>query len=51
VLEKLVDPPGHGIDLVAEQYLILVTCRDENEQIELLARFKAEGLECQALRT
>jgi hypothetical protein len=32
-----------------EQYLILVTCRDEKQQVELLARFCGEGLECRAL--
>ncbi len=32
-----------------EQYLILITCRDEKEQIELLLRFKQEGLACKSL--
>jgi hypothetical protein len=32
-----------------EQYLVLITCRDEKQQTELLARFQAEGLECRAL--
>src|SRR5262249_1262705 len=32
-----------------EQYLILVTCRDEKQQIELLLRFKETGLTCKAL--
>jgi hypothetical protein len=32
-----------------EQYLILVTCRDEGHQVELLGRFFAEGLPCRAL--
>jgi hypothetical protein len=31
------------------QYLILVTCRDERQQIELLGRFGGEGLDCKAL--
>jgi hypothetical protein len=31
------------------QYLVLVTCRDEQQQVELLQRFHAEGLECRAL--
>jgi len=31
------------------QYLILVTCRDEKQQMELLAQFGGEGLECKAL--
>lgn len=33
----------------AEQFLVLVECRDEEEQVELLARFEAEGLKCKAL--
>jgi hypothetical protein len=28
---------------------VLVTCRDERQQVELLERFQAEGLECKAL--
>jgi hypothetical protein len=35
--------------MVPEQYLILVTCRDEMEQVELLGRFRCEGLACKAL--
>jgi hypothetical protein len=31
------------------QYLILVTCRDEKQQVELLSRLGEEGLECKAL--
>ena len=31
-----------------EQYLILVTCADEAEQLTLLERFQQEGLKCQA---
>ena len=31
------------------QYLILVTCRDEKQQVELLGRLGSEGLECKAL--
>jgi hypothetical protein len=32
-----------------DQYLILVTCRDEKHQIEWLTRLTAEGLQCRAL--
>src|SRR5438552_789386 len=32
-----------------EQFLILVTCRDEKHQVELLEWFSGEGLECKAL--
>jgi hypothetical protein len=31
------------------QFLILVTCRDEKQQVELLERLGGEGLECKAL--
>ena len=40
------DPPRAS---APEQYLILVTCRDEKEQIELLLNFKEKGLNCKAL--
>ena len=43
------DSPGHGIHSIPEQYLILLTCRDEHQQVELLLRFTAEGLDCRAL--
>jgi hypothetical protein len=32
-----------------EQCLVLVTCRGERQQVELLRRFTEEGLECRAL--
>jgi hypothetical protein len=38
-----------GLQTVRERYLILVTCRDEKEQVELLLRFKQEDLQCKAL--
>jgi hypothetical protein len=38
-----------GVKVVPEQYLVLVTCRDERHQVELLGRFQGEGLECRAL--
>jgi hypothetical protein len=41
-------PPGR-VESVKEQFLILVTCRDEKHQVDLLGRFSAEGLVCQAL--
>jgi len=34
---------------VPEQYLVLLTCRDEQHQVELLLRFQGEGLPCKAL--
>jgi hypothetical protein len=32
-----------------EQYLVLVECANEREQVELLRRFKSQGLKCKAL--
>jgi hypothetical protein len=32
-----------------EQYLILISCRDERQQLELLERLGGEGLECRAM--
>jgi hypothetical protein len=34
---------------LTEQFLVLVTCRDEKEQLELLGRLQEEGRECKAL--
>src|SRR5260370_41455462 len=42
------EPPREFSD-IPEQYLILVTCRDEQHQVELLGRLQSEGLECRAL--
>jgi hypothetical protein len=36
-------------EVVPEQYLVLVTCRDESQQTELLARLTGEGWDCKAL--
>lgn len=36
-------------DQTREQFLILVQCRDEAEQVELLTRFQSEGIPCRAL--
>jgi hypothetical protein len=35
--------------VVPEQYLVVITCRDEKQQVELLQRFQGEGLACKAL--
>jgi hypothetical protein len=34
---------------LSEQFLVLITCRDEKQQVQLLGRFQGEGLECKAL--
>ncbi len=41
--------PAREVDLGPAQFLVLVTCRDEKHQVELLERFRHEGLECKAL--
>ena len=41
--------PRRPITAIPEQFLVLVTCRDERSQTELLARFQSEGLDCKAL--
>jgi hypothetical protein len=41
--------PGRAVDLGPAQFLVLVTCRDERQQVELLERFRRDGLECKAL--
>jgi hypothetical protein len=43
------EKPAGRIDAVREQYLVLVTCRDEEHQVELLQRFQDEGLPCKGL--
>jgi len=48
-LEESAERDRRAYDTVPEQFLILVTCRDERQQVELLERFGAEGLDCRAL--
>jgi hypothetical protein len=45
----LAEPPRPEIMDVPEQWPVLVTCRDEKQQVELLERFRREGVECKAL--
>ena len=42
------EPSGREFGMGPQQFLVLTICRDEQHQRELLARFRAEGLECQA---
>ena len=48
--QKLLEPelPRESKPML-EQFLILVTCRDERRQLELLGRFKDDGVDCKAL--
>jgi hypothetical protein len=42
---------GHRRDLGAawvQEFYVLIKCRDERHQRELLERFQSEGLDCQA---
>jgi hypothetical protein len=49
ILAEKPDKPGwHETELPA-QFYVLITCRDEPHQVELLGRFLDEGLECKAL--
>jgi hypothetical protein len=48
-LEKASEWKRRAYDEVPEQFLILVTCRDERHQVELLERFRVEGMQCRAL--
>ncbi len=34
---------------LSEQFLVLITCQDEKQQVDLLGRFQDPGLECKAL--
>ena len=43
------EEPSRRIASIPEQFLLLVTCRDERQQVELLERFKRDGLDCKAL--
>jgi hypothetical protein len=39
---------GPEVEAMAEQGFVLVTCRDEKQQVGLLRRPSGEGLECRA---
>jgi hypothetical protein len=47
--EVLEPKPPRSLGDVPEQFLVLITCRDERQQVELLQRFAGEGLQCKAL--
>ena len=46
--QALPEPAGPP-PAIAEQFLILVTCRDVAQQVELLERFEADGIACKPL--
>jgi hypothetical protein len=45
----LEEKPRRGFTDCPEQWLVLITCRDEQHQVELLQRFQTEGLPAKAL--
>jgi hypothetical protein len=49
VLADEADKQALGEAVLPEQYYLLVTCRDERHQVELLTRFQAEGLTSKAV--
>ena len=42
-------PLKFGPETIDAQFLVLITCRDEKHQVELLKRFGKEGLGCKAI--
>jgi hypothetical protein len=48
-LAALHDSTSPAARAAPEQFLVMITCRDEQHQVELLQRFGGEGLECRAL--
>jgi hypothetical protein len=48
-MHKWVERESKAVDPGPEQWLVLVTCRDESHQVELLERFQEEGLVARAL--
>ena len=51
-IEKLigsVDEEVAAVDSLTEKWMVLITCRDEAEQVEMLERFAREGLTCKAM--
>jgi hypothetical protein len=48
-LAAVPEPKTPEMDPLPAQYLILITCRDEKHQTDLLQRLAGEGLECKAL--
>src|SRR5438045_2438422 len=41
--------PLAGLDEFPERWFVLVTCRDERHQVEVLGRLQGEGLTCKAV--
>jgi hypothetical protein len=48
-LEETPEKDKIGGQALGEQWYVLVTCRDEKHQVELVTRFQADGLTCKAV--
>jgi hypothetical protein len=48
-VKKLAARESRAVEMGPQQWLVVVRCRDEKQQVELLGRFQGEGLECKAL--
>src|SRR6516162_9538562 len=46
---KPYEPKKDAEPVCPEQWLVIITCRDEAHQVEMLRRFQSEGLPCRAL--
>lgn len=42
-------PEAAGVDIIPEQWMVLITCTGETEQAQLLERLSGEGFQCRAL--
>ncbi len=43
------EEPAHVAEPMPERWMILVTCRDEAEQAEMLEKLEKDGVECRAM--
>jgi hypothetical protein len=48
-LASVQEEAKEGTEAVPAQWLVLVTCRNERQQVELLEKFRHDGLDCRAL--
>lgn len=46
---KTAEPVDASNEIIPEQYAIMITCKTEQEQTEMLERFLEEGISCRAL--
>jgi hypothetical protein len=48
-LAAVLETPKAEVEAVPAQFLILVTCKNEAQQAELLEKVRGDGLDCMAL--